>query len=153
MKLSQISQFIGEDTQQLHWNVSVAVAHSVISSVCNLPPHHRYLQGPACVCHLLYFLWRADDTWATIRIFYHFRGAFLPLVFECLQEMKLQLSLEEWWGLMFLKSKIMIMDMKLKLIRFEGLVAYRKQQHFKASLNLLSCLLYISDNGSIILTM
>lgn len=101
MKVSQISQFIGEDTQQLHGNVSVAVAHSFISSVCNLLPHHRYLQGPACICHLLQLLWRANETWATMRILNHFHGAFPPSVSECLQEMKLQLSSEEWWGLMF----------------------------------------------------
>lgn len=99
MKLSHISQFIGEDTQQLHRNVSMAVAHSFISSVCKLPPHHRYLQGPACICHLLQLLWRANETWARIRILNHFHGAFLPLVSECLQEMKLQLSLEEWFDI------------------------------------------------------
>jgi len=53
MKLYRISQFIGEDTWELHWNISVATGHSFASSVCILPPHHRYLEGPACVCHLL----------------------------------------------------------------------------------------------------
>lgn len=58
----------------------MATAHFSASSVCNLLPHRRYLEGPACLSSSVVTAGE-NDMWATIRILYHFHGRSHP---QCL---------------------------------------------------------------------